>query len=466
MAGMTSDNILLKSLVSGNDKLPFSTLSGLAGAANGDDQDASNLTDIANGIAPNSILAAIVKGGVSGVAMTKKEKAQAQRDAMNQHLQELADWDVRNKQHQQEMEDLVQSQVYSQARQGVFVDGLKAVTQGGDPQPLIDVMNGDPAMGRTVARQFGVDPSSKLVDLQVTKDRNGQDHLIGSFTDAQGRKFTAPTQIDAAKVMSAVAQPLLDQRAAEAARQSLADRATIAGIEKDEASAARDRVAASQPAGVPRKPMPASAIKEQNTLTEELGLAQNIKSDLGSFITQLDNGALKLGPLENLLNRGRNYAGQSTQESRNLASFQSSMEKMRNDSLRLNKGVQTEGDAVRAWNELFANINDPALVKQRLQEIQTINSRAADLKRVQIDQLRQNFGQEPMDYGALPSGTAYQGGLQPPPLAGSDSTPTTPASEQMLAPPAGAGMFKDGQTATNPQTGKKIVFKDGQWLPM
>jgi len=134
----TSENIILKSLLTGNNNLPFSTLSGLAGAQTKDDQTAQSLSDIAGGIQPGGIFTALLKGVTQGVAMTKKDKAQEQRDAMNAHLQQLAEWEVKNKQHQAEVEDFAQAHVYSQAKQGAFVDGLNAVVQGGDPQPVVD----------------------------------------------------------------------------------------------------------------------------------------------------------------------------------------------------------------------------------------------------------------------------------------------------------------------------------------
>ena len=60
--------------------------------------------------------------------------------------------------------------------------------------------------------------------------------------------------------------------------------------------------------------------------------------------------------------------------------------------------MQTEGDAIRAWNELFQNINDPKLVKERLGQIQRINARGADLQKLNVDQIRANYGAEPLDY--------------------------------------------------------------------
>lgn len=223
------------------------------------------------------------------------------------------------------------------------------------------------------------------------------------------------------------------------ARQAAADRENLARITAGMSAANRAPVAVVDPqTGKPTyvspqqaigmRPynqrsnggLPASVMKQQTEMLEDVGLAGSINSDIGALVGQLNptkgaNGqevtpALELGPLNNIMGQARNFVGMSNQESRNLASFKATLEKMRNDSLRLNKGVQTEGDAVRAWNELFSNINDQKVVSQRLQEIQRINQRAANMKQVQIDTLRQNFGAEPLDAGQMFNQPAAVGG--------------------------------------------------------
>jgi hypothetical protein len=76
--------------------------------------------------------------------------------------------------------------------------------------------------------------------------------------------------------------------------------------------------------------------------------------------------------------------------------------------------VQTDGDAQRAWNELFQSINDTDLVKQRLQEIQRINARGAQLQRLKVDSVRANYGHDPLDDSGYSN--------QPPVLKGGSAT--------------------------------------------
>lgn len=158
--------------------------------------------------------------------------------------------------------------------------------------------------------------------------------------------------------------------------------------------------------GAQAKPMPPAALKLQQEELDAIGAASSIKADMGAakgMLAPRGEGeaakppALQLGPWQNLISRGQNFAGMSDEGSRNYASFVATLEKARNDSLRLNKGVQTEGDAVRAWNELLSNINDPKVVEQRLGEIEQINARAVNMRKLNVDNIRKNYGLGPLD---------------------------------------------------------------------
>lgn len=146
------------------------------------------------------------------------------------------------------------------------------------------------------------------------------------------------------------------------------------------------------------KPMPVGIQRAEDADLEAIGIASSIQSDLRQFQDQIQNGQLSLGPVNNTISEIQNALGRSSEGSRNYASFRATLERLRNDSLRLNKGVQTEGDATRAWNELFRNISDEGVVLQRLGEIQGINARAAKLRQQQIDIRRQRNKAEPFDW--------------------------------------------------------------------
>lgn len=151
--------------------------------------------------------------------------------------------------------------------------------------------------------------------------------------------------------------------------------------------------------GVPKTSgrLSATVIKLQDDLLRDLGAASSVNTLIDKFSAQLDAGELNLGPVSNLGAQARNFVGASDAGTRNFASFKAALEKMRNDSLRLNKGVQTEGDAQRAWNELLDNINDEGVVVQRLAEIKALNEQAIALRSDLVNQAREDSGFEPMD---------------------------------------------------------------------
>jgi len=177
-------------------------------------------------------------------------------------------------------------------------------------------------------------------------------------------------------------------------------------------------------------PMPSHVQTAEGEDLTAMGTATGINQDLARMTAQIDDGTLNLGFIANNLNRAGNFVGLDSVQSRNLTSFEATLERMRNESLRLNSGVQTGGDAKRAWSELVTNLNNPGVVRQRLAEIAGLNERAVALREGLIQQRRSNYGlpeldtsrfrnpappgqagtQRPMseaEYRAAPSGTPF-----------------------------------------------------------
>lgn len=141
------------------------------------------------------------------------------------------------------------------------------------------------------------------------------------------------------------------------------------------------------------KPLPTTALKLIQDETNAANTADGINQFLGRHLQKIKGGELEFGLVSNTLAQGRNFLGQSNQQSRNFQEFRSDLERLRNESLRLNTGVQTDGDAQRAWNELFANLNDTAFVQQRIESIMRLNERAKLLRQQNVEAIRANYGQ-------------------------------------------------------------------------
>jgi hypothetical protein len=73
------------------------------------------------------------------------------------------------------------------------------------------------------------------------------------------------------------------------------------------------------------------------------------------IVDLIDSGKLDLGAIKNMVSTGRNLAGLSDDQSRAYAQYNRFIQGLVNDNLRLNKGVQTEGDAYRELKAIAAN---------------------------------------------------------------------------------------------------------------
>jgi len=172
----------------------------------------------------------------------------------------------------------------------------------------------------------------------------------------------------------------------------------------------------------------ATAINQQKDALDMIQGATTINNNLSRYESQIQAGKLNLNPVNNIFSAGANLVGASTEASRNYASFKAGLEKLRNDSLRLNKGVQTEGDAVRAWNELIANIGDEGVVKQRLTEIKKLNEQAAAYHADVVAQLREDTGLPPIDTNRFRAPGSGAAAGRAPAVAPNDAAGSPPAN--------------------------------------
>lgn len=220
-------------------------------------------------------------------------------------------------------------------------------------------------------------------------------------------------ELAAANRAPAAPEPLIPVMRADGSGGELVPRGQAAG--RTPYNAATDP---SRPRPTPQ--FPAHVQRAEGDDLEILGTANNINQMLGRYEGMMARGEIPT----TLVGRGeafiRNNLGASTPQTQNLASFRADLERLRNESLRLNNGVQTEGDAQRAWNELIANMNDPAIVQRRLREIQGYNQQAMELRQNLINARRENYGLPPLDTArfrgqpAAAPGAEPQGGMPSP----------------------------------------------------
>lgn len=287
----------------------------------------------------------------------------------------------------------------------------------------------DPMTGRVLATDPSVaeERRAKMLELQLRLNENAAGREERIAATAEQREADRASRAEIAEAARAAAA----QRAAEALADRQAGReqnaelrreltALIAATRPDPAptlttvvgpdgktpvvkDARTDRIIGNAPER--QKPvLPNSAVSAELEDLEIIGGLAGVNKDLEEFERKIGEkdekgvSKLDLGLWSNLTSQVRNRINASTPQSQEFASFKAAMERARNQSLLLNKGVQTEGDAQRAWNELFESMNDSGVVAKRLAEIRKINERAARIKKLSVDSRRQNFGADPYNF--------------------------------------------------------------------
>lgn len=187
--------------------------------------------------------------------------------------------------------------------------------------------------------------------------------------------------------------------------------------------------------GLPADPAAAPKPSVQNAEDEDIGAVQtgkSIEAQLSAVADQIKGGELELGPWTNLGSQARNWAGVSSPNSINFATFKATLEKLRLDTLSLQKGVQTESDAKRAWDTLIANVNDPAVVQAQIKRIIELNQMGSTQRLQKINIRRQRNNMQPFDPGEIAS--PGLGGAAPP--APEQFAPPNAAPDGMTPAPA------------------------------
>lgn len=130
----------------------------------------------------------------------------------------------------------------------------------------------------------------------------------------------------------------------------------------------------------PFKELTAKEMETFNERQEKIGEMDALIREGDKYRNLIAEGKINLSAMkqgETFLN---NITGQSTEEDRNAGEYWRYLERMRNAALRLNKGVQTEGDAQRAMNEYISGSGrfDNAQSIKALDNILKSSGRAAN----------------------------------------------------------------------------------------
>lgn len=157
------------------------------------------------------------------------------------------------------------------------------------------------------------------------------------------------------------------------------------------------------------KPIPVGALKPLLEVEDALSGAESAFSLSAKHLGRIADRSLEIGPAQSLSAKARTTFGQANANDVNYNELKADRTKLVNDSLRLNKGVQTEGDAKRAADEMM-NSDDEASTVRAFKRLVEINKRGMALQQRKRETIMGNYGR----------GGKQQGGQQPAPAAQSD----------------------------------------------
>ena len=121
--------------------------------------------------------------------------------------------------------------------------------------------------------------------------------------------------------------------------------------------------------------------------SEKHGAIAATGTEAADLIGSIDSGKLNLGAFNNWIASGRNMVGLSDENSREYAKFERFLRNLQANELRLNPGVQTEGDAQRAMQQFMAGAAkfDNKAATEALKEIISRSERVVQGGRTSLD---------------------------------------------------------------------------------
>jgi hypothetical protein len=139
------------------------------------------------------------------------------------------------------------------------------------------------------------------------------------------------------------------------------------------------------------KPLPSYLAKEEEADFSAASAATNIATDAYGYINRIKTGEIKFGVKDRASIRARQLAGSGAPDVIAREEYDRFVENLVNESLRLNKGTQTEGDAVREAKALKSSESKEAAASAMKRLIE-INTRRAEGAASSVEKRRANAG--------------------------------------------------------------------------
>jgi hypothetical protein len=196
---------------------------------------------------------------------------------------------------------------------------------------------------------------------------------------------------------------------ADIARQDKAEQANLQrqfiATQNDANRAIQQQLADQKATSQQQKPLAPAIAKQQDELLSNISTSTDAKAKVDKLIQDIESKKLNFSAFSNAKNSLKNAINSSDPESQAYADFQSTLMDLNNAGLRLNSGVQTEGDAQRNLKALMSSTGDTETVLNALKKIKTgfESGVTSSSKRIQDLRKSQNVGELDLSsYGITP----------------------------------------------------------------
>jgi hypothetical protein len=139
------------------------------------------------------------------------------------------------------------------------------------------------------------------------------------------------------------------------------------------------------------KPLRADLAKEEDADYALAKDAKNLATDAYSYINRIKTGDIKFGFKDRASISTRNVLGSQDPDVIARNDYDQFIKRLTNDSLRLNKGTQTEGDAQRALAEV-KGAESAADAARAMSKLVEINARRVEDAKASVERRRKNAG--------------------------------------------------------------------------
>jgi len=259
----------------------------------------------------------------------------------------------------------------------MFTDPVTGQVSGysGRGNTLNPTSNGQPQQG-------GGDPMADIntrleQGIQLRKEAGWPAEKINAWAESEWQKGQAQVQQNG----------VIEQGAPQAQVGVKPDASqTITPYQQQQLDLQNKKFAYDQKKGT-NKPLPKWAADRYDEITEALEAGANSMQKASMHLDRIAKGELEVSPIMSGVGAIRRGTGFGNAQDANLAELKADLTEIVNQSLRLNKGVQTEGDAQRSYKEVMDSNDKETLVRALSRLIQT-NKKAIILqqkRRAQTD---------------------------------------------------------------------------------